>query len=175
MSHLWRMFRTGLTILRKPLVVRTLPLHFQLEPATGCNLLCKTCQVPDYTPDQFKNMSLDQFRRAFDQIRPIKVALSGAGEPFLNPEMLDIIRYAANGGASKSSNYIIRLWARPSGQVFQLKHTSAISDTTGHQHKYFEPEVFAAGTDIELTCEITAGSVTAASIAGGFDIVLVDD
>ena len=83
--------------------------------------------------------------------------------------------YAANGGASKSSNYIIRLWARPSGQVFQLKHTSAISDTTGHQHKYFEPEVFAAGTDIELTCEITAGSVTAASIAGGFDIVLVDD
>ena len=100
MSHLWRMFRTGLTILRKPMVVRTPPLHFQLEPATGCNLLCKTCQVPDYTSDQFKNMTLEQFQGAFDQIRPIKVALSGAGEPFLNPEMLDIIRYAANGGAS---------------------------------------------------------------------------
>ena len=26
MAHLWRMFRTGLTILRKPLLVRTRPL-----------------------------------------------------------------------------------------------------------------------------------------------------
>ena len=100
MAHLWRMFRTGLTILRKPLLVRTRPLHFQLEPATGCNLRCQTCQVPDYTPDQYKNMTLDQFKHAFDQIRPIKVALSGAGEPFLNPDLLGIIRHASGGGAS---------------------------------------------------------------------------
>ena len=100
MAHLWRMFRTGLTILRKPLVVKTPPLHFQLEPATGCNLRCKTCQVPDYTPEQCKNMTLDQFKHIFNQTRPIKVALSGAGEPFLNPDLLGIIRHARSGGAS---------------------------------------------------------------------------
>ncbi len=100
MAHLWRMMRSGLTMLRKPMVVRTPPLHFQLEPATGCNLRCQTCQVPDYTPDQKKNMSLQQFQHIFDQIRPIKVALSGAGEPFLNPDLLGIIRHAKAGGAS---------------------------------------------------------------------------
>jgi radical SAM protein with 4Fe4S-binding SPASM domain len=100
MANKWRMIRTGLTILRKPLNVPTRPLHFQLEPATGCNLRCKMCQVPHYPPEMFKNMSLDQFQHIFDQIRPIKVALSGAGEPFLNPELLEIIRYASHHGAS---------------------------------------------------------------------------
>ncbi len=100
MAHFWRKVRTGLTILRKPQVVRALPLHFQLEPARGCNLRCRMCQVPDYKPDQWKNMSLDQFKRIFDQIRPTNVALSGSGEPFLNPELLDIVRYAKAGRAS---------------------------------------------------------------------------
>jgi hypothetical protein len=85
--------------------------------------------------------------------------------------------YAAIAGASKTSNYKIRLKARPSGQVFQLKHTSALSEngSSSIQHKYEEPEVFAAQTDIELTAQITANSITAANISGGFDIVLVDD
>jgi len=94
------MLRTGLTVLRKPLRVKTRPLHFQLEPATGCNLKCKMCPVPDYGPEMRKNMSLDGFRRIFDQIGPIRVALSGAGEPFLNPDLLDMIRYARAGGAA---------------------------------------------------------------------------
>lgn len=100
MTHFWRKMKTGLTILRKPRVVRTLPLHFQLEPARGCNLRCRMCQVPDYTPDQWKNMSLEQFKLIFDQIQPTNVALSGSGEPFLNPELLDIVRYAKAGHAS---------------------------------------------------------------------------
>ena len=98
MGNMWRMFRTGLTVLRKPLKVTTRPLHFQLEPATGCNLLCKTCQVPAYT--ERKVMALDRFAEAFDQIKPLKIGLSGAGEPFLNRDMVDIIRHAKQGGAS---------------------------------------------------------------------------
>ena len=100
MAQKWRMFTTGVTVLRKPLRVKTAPLHFQLEPATGCNLKCQMCQVPDYGPDQRKNMTLDQFKRAFDQIRPIRIALSGAGEPFLNPDLLNFVRHAAENGAS---------------------------------------------------------------------------
>jgi len=98
MPHTWRLIRTGLTILRKPLVVRTGPIHFQLEPATGCNLLCQTCRVPQTA--ERKVMTLDQFRQAFDQIRPLKVGLSGSGEPFFNRDMLEIIRYAQRRGAA---------------------------------------------------------------------------
>jgi hypothetical protein len=85
--------------------------------------------------------------------------------------------YSVLAGASKSTNYKMRLWARPFGGVFQLKHVSALNEngTSALQHKYEEPEVFDAKTDIALTVEITAGSITAADIAGGFDIVLVDD
>ena len=98
MAHLWRTLRTGWTVLRKPLFVKTRPLHFQLEPATGCNLACQTCQVPNR--EDRRNMTLEQFQHIFDQIQPIKVALSGAGEPFFNPELIPIIRYARDNGAS---------------------------------------------------------------------------
>lgn len=93
-----RMLRTGLTLLRKPRRVHARPLHFQLEPAIGCNLLCKTCQVPGY--GEIRVMPLDRFKRAFDQIKPIKIGLSGAGEPFLNKDMIGIIRHAKQGGAN---------------------------------------------------------------------------
>lgn len=85
--------------------------------------------------------------------------------------------YAATGGANKTSNYIVRLKARPFGQVFQLKHRSSIQDggTSYIQHRYVEPEVFAAKTDIEMTAEVAKAGVTAASVVAGFDIVLVDD
>jgi len=99
-NNLWLMFRTGLTVLRKPLVVPTRPLHFQLEPVIGCNLRCRMCQVPDYPPERRANMTADCFRNIFDQIRPLRVALSGAGEPFLNPDLLAIVRHAKAGGAA---------------------------------------------------------------------------
>jgi hypothetical protein len=83
--------------------------------------------------------------------------------------------YAATAGSSKDSNYPIRLMARPLGQVFQLKHIAALSDsgTSQIQHKYEEPEVFAEKTDIELRAAMLATGGTGAAVAGGFDIVLV--
>jgi len=98
MGNLWRLARTGITVLRKPEVVRTRPLHFQLEPATGCNLACLTCRVPEFS--DWKTMPLDRFKHVFDQVRPLKVGLSGSGEPFLNKDMTAIIRHAKDGGAA---------------------------------------------------------------------------
>jgi hypothetical protein len=61
--------------------------------------------------------------------------------------------------------------------VFQVKHVSAIAEdgTSSIQHKYVEPEVFAAGTDIEMRVRAEASAITGAKIGGGFDIVLVAD
>jgi hypothetical protein len=85
--------------------------------------------------------------------------------------------YAATAGANKSSNYGIQVFSRPSGQVFQLKHDSAISDggSSAYQHDFKEPEIFTAGTDIEMRTQMFAAGGAAAAISGGFDIVLVDD
>ena len=85
--------------------------------------------------------------------------------------------YANTAGASKNSNYVIKLLARPSGEVFQLKHISALNETgtSALQHMYTEPEVFSAGTDIEMQTNVTAVGVTVAAVGGGFDIVLIDD
>lgn len=85
--------------------------------------------------------------------------------------------YASTAGGSRTTNYKMRLKARPFGQVFQLKHTSAIAEngTSYIQHEYTEPEIFNEKTDVELTSEITETAITAADVSAGFDIVLVDN
>lgn len=85
--------------------------------------------------------------------------------------------FASIAGANKTSNYVIQLRVRPPGGVFQLKHISSISDngTSSYQHNYREPEMVNAFSDIEIRCSVLATGVTAASISGGFDIVLIDN
>jgi len=83
--------------------------------------------------------------------------------------------YASSAGANKTTNYIMKLKARPFGQVFQLKHRAAISDTVPYNHQYVEPEIFTEKTDLEMTTQATAGGVTGASVSAGFDIVLEDN
>jgi hypothetical protein len=81
--------------------------------------------------------------------------------------------FASSSGAKKTTNYLMRMRARPFGQVFQLKHSSAIADAAPYIHTYIEPEAFTEKTDIEMTAQITANTVTEAAVSAGFDIVLV--
>lgn len=85
--------------------------------------------------------------------------------------------YAATAGANKNSNYVIELIAKEQGGVFRNKHNSALSDngTSAYQHKYEEPEIFLEKTDIEMRCSVLSAGATAASVSGGFDLVLVEN
>ena len=86
--------------------------------------------------------------------------------------------YVTTAGGSRSSAYIMKLYAREPGGVFQLKHRSSIFDTaTSHiQFNYVDPIKFTEGTDIEMTIESEASPAALANaVAGGFDIVLVDN
>ena len=85
--------------------------------------------------------------------------------------------YAATAGAKKDSEYKIKIKARAFGGVFQVKHSSAISDrgTSKDNHPYVEPEVFAAKTDIIMTTEMLKSTGTEGDLSGGFDIVIVDN
>lgn len=85
--------------------------------------------------------------------------------------------FASVVGANKSGDYVIEVYARPFGGVFQLKHKSAVNEagSTHIQHKYGVPEIFVAKTDIELRVSISTVGVSGADITGGFDFKITDD
>ncbi len=75
------------------------PAHLQIEVTNNCNLHCQTCHRDKLYP-QTTTMSLSQFKTAYDNIRPPKINVSGLGEPFLNPQIFDIIKYAKENGSA---------------------------------------------------------------------------
>lgn len=83
--------------------------------------------------------------------------------------------YANTAGATRSAEYLIKLKARPFGQVFQLKQKAVIAD--GNQisldREFSLPIAFSAKTDIEMTAQILTTSVTDANLIAGFDLELV--
>ena len=80
--------------------------------------------------------------------------------------------YASSAGAKKTSVHEVKLFAKPFGQVFQLKHDAsiALAGTSYIQHRYEEPEIFTEKTDVEITVNTDEND---AAISAGFDIVLI--
>jgi len=60
------------------------------------------CSRADFIKEP-RNMKLDEFKRIIDAIQPKKLALNGYGEPFINRELVDMIRYAKQKGISVST------------------------------------------------------------------------
>lgn len=93
-----RSLAAGANNLVHPRRVLSRPIHLQIEVTTYCNLDCVMCPRSSVVSEP-RHMSLDQFKYVFDTLEPLKISLSGQGEPFLNPAMTDIIRYATDRGA----------------------------------------------------------------------------
>lgn len=74
------------------------PIHLQIEVSTFCNLACTMCPHPTLIKNP-RHMTMTEFQKVFDTLKPLKIGMSGLGEPFLNPDMAEIIRYAHVGGA----------------------------------------------------------------------------
>src|SRR3989338_7602066 len=88
------LIRTANNVFNEPLYVSSLPLYIQIEPAVVCNLRCKMCVAP-YWKRSRDYLTFDNFEfilRQFPYLR--KVSLVGVGEPLLNPELFEIIRWA---------------------------------------------------------------------------------
>lgn len=71
-----------------------------IEPIAACNLKCPFCQVPTWNRScETKPMSLSLFRKLIDQMPNLKhLKLQGMGEPFLNPNLVEMIKIADNKG-----------------------------------------------------------------------------
>ncbi len=73
----------------------------QAEVSRECNLSCKICMRKNLK-SQNGFMSFDDFKKILDSFNFREVALHGWGEPLLNPEIWQMIRYAKDKGIKTS-------------------------------------------------------------------------
>ncbi len=89
---------TAKNVFLKPLELKYLPTHIQIEITTYCNMDCLSCGRR-YLIDKGQHMSFDDFKRIYNQIKPKNINLSGLGEPLLNPEIFKMIEYCRINGS----------------------------------------------------------------------------
>jgi len=90
--------------------VSKFPTHIDLELSNACNLNCPMCYT---TTDEFKKkitkglMSIDLFKKIIDECSKYpshySIRLSWRGEPFLHPEIFEMIKYAKDNGVKEVS------------------------------------------------------------------------
>jgi radical SAM protein with 4Fe4S-binding SPASM domain len=72
------------------------PTHLHIEPSTLCNLKCAFCPVTNGMERPTGLMTHDVFKKTIDELADylFLILLWDWGEPFLNPEVYDMIFYA---------------------------------------------------------------------------------
>ena len=74
-------------------------LTLQVEPTSACNLDCKICMRCNLQrPTSF--LSFDNFKRILDSGNFYYVGLHGWGEPLLNQQLFEMVKYAESKGVS---------------------------------------------------------------------------
>lgn len=79
-------------------VLRSFPIHLDIEPTSRCNLRCRFCDKrPLLSKDQIGDIELPLYHKIIDEGKAgglCSVQLSYRGEPLLHPNLSDMIRYA---------------------------------------------------------------------------------
>lgn len=79
----------------------TMPIRLMIEPANFCNLACPTCPVGNGSITKAKTlMDFENFKKVIDEAAPYlyHLTLWNWGEPFLNQQLADCIKYARKKG-----------------------------------------------------------------------------
>jgi radical SAM protein with 4Fe4S-binding SPASM domain len=82
-------------IFRRQKKIAGLPIHIQVETTNACNLRCATCHR-DLLYPQPTIMKFVDFKKIYDNVLPENINVSGLGEPLLNPDIFEMIKYAKN-------------------------------------------------------------------------------
>lgn len=85
------------------------PYSIAIDSCNLCNFKCKFCAMQTSNEKQsYKKqfMHLDLFKKIIDDIKQFSeklkvLRLSGQGEPLLNPEYIDMIKYASDSGVAE--------------------------------------------------------------------------
>ena len=96
MREKFKYFFSGINLITRPVKVWPHPILLWIEPTDWCNLSCKVCQRSYFKDNNLKinskHLMLDEFKKIFNEIRPLNIELTGFGEPFLNPDFIPIIK-----------------------------------------------------------------------------------
>jgi MoaA/NifB/PqqE/SkfB family radical SAM enzyme len=85
----------------RPAVVPALPAVLYLETTNRCDSLCQTCVRTFRSLEPPKDLTLAELRCIVEPFpRLDRVLLHGIGEPLLNPELVQMIRYLKERGAT---------------------------------------------------------------------------
>jgi len=89
-----------------------MPTILQIEPTNRCNLRCSLCPVAEGLTREAGFMESELFRRIIDEVEEyvFLILLWEWGEPFINPEIYEMIEYAHSKG--------IRLVSSSNGHIF---------------------------------------------------------
>lgn len=88
-------------------LILELPRTAQIEITNKCNLRCQMCPLSDdeYEPlGKRRNLSLKDFKELLNKLPSSieSISLQGLGEPLLNRDIFDIIRYVSEQGKAVS-------------------------------------------------------------------------
>ncbi len=81
--------------------VESLPWILNLDTFSGCNLKCPFCPTGTKQIERdVARMPVDKAKRVIDLVKDnvLEIRLYNWGEPFLNPDIFEIIRYARDAG-----------------------------------------------------------------------------
>jgi pyrroloquinoline quinone biosynthesis protein E len=75
-----------------------LPIKIDIEPLSRCNFKCDMCIVSSFeNQKRAEDLSLENFKKIVDENMGIyEVKIQGLGEPFLHPDFIKMIEYAAS-------------------------------------------------------------------------------
>ena len=98
--------RACITAALRPANVKSAPVSMHIEPTTACNLRCTTCGRTYSSDLNLGTMALDVFKEILNQFpfllgsHQVQTGLlmTGLGEPFLNKNLVEMIRYAKSIG-----------------------------------------------------------------------------
>lgn len=93
--------RSTWSMLRGDVLIKGRPMNITIEPTNSCNLLCPICETGAGILDRDeKHMTLDQFKAIIGKVGFYTNTLMFyfMGEPFLNKQSYQMIRYAKDMG-----------------------------------------------------------------------------
>ncbi len=117
-----------------------LPVKLDIENVSRCNLSCDMCQVSTFkSKKRASDLSFDDFKRIIDdQVGVFELKLQGLGEPFLQDDFIEMVKYAS----AKD------IWVR-----------TTTNATVIHKNDYYKKIVDFINGEVQISIDGTTKSV----------------
>jgi radical SAM protein with 4Fe4S-binding SPASM domain len=124
-----------------------------IETSSICNLRCPGCYRTSHdSPGKNKTMSLQDFKLYIDQLPSVfMLILHGYGEPTINPDLIEMVKYAYNTKKFNYINFVTNALARKP-TIYEELFANGLSDIriSVDSLNQQEADQLRPGTNVEL-------------------------